>query len=324
MKKSLIRQRPRFGYWLGIAALASALCGCSSTGSRSGDQPTLKKEVRDVSPQARKSEESSPRKRLMILPFLDTGDQRPQSLRDQARKEVIRGLNKTGEVIVVDSNDLKLDMTRHLQSGEYKLEEVAKLTQELGVSAVLEGKIMELKVRRKSDEVGVFRQLKTTFDCVVRVRIASSRSGKELFNTTKTVTIEESNVRVAEAVDTDRFFMNNPEVLQHLVEDSFLEFTQQIVATMDKLAWEGRIAMVNGDRIFLNVGRISGLQVGDILRVSEEGDEVFDPQNGGFIGKGPGRLKGTLEVVSYFGQDGSIAVVHSGAGFKENDRVELY
>ncbi len=82
--------------------------------------------------------------------------------------------------------------------------------------------------------------------------------------------------------------------------------------------------MINGDRIFLNVGRISGLQIGDILKVSEEGDEIFDPQTGNYVGKAPGRLKGTLEVVSYFGQDGAISIIHSGAGFRENDRVELY
>jgi hypothetical protein len=286
--------------------------------------PVVKREVKDVSPIARKSEDAAPRKRLMILPFLDASSQRPQTLRDQARAEVIKELNKTGELIVVDSEDLKVDFSKQIQSGEYNFDQIAKPAATLGVAAVMEGKILELKVRRKSDEVGVFRQLKTTFDCVVRVRIVSARSGKELFNTTKTVTIEESNVRVAEAVDTDRFFKANPEVLQNLVEDSFLEFTSQIVTTMDKLAWEGRIAMVSGDRIFLNVGRLSGLQVGDILKVSDEGEEVFDPQSGNYIGKGPGRLKGTLEVVSYFGQDGSIAVVHSGAGFKENDRIELY
>jgi len=300
------------------------LAGCSGMGLRGNEAPVIKREVKDVSPQARKSDDSSPRKRLMILPFLDSSEQRPQSLRDQARREVIKELNKTGEIIVLDSNELKLDLAKQIQSGEYKLDEAAKLSQQLGVAAMIEGKIIDLKVHRKSDEVGVFRQMKTTFDCVVRVRIVAARTGKELFNVTKTVTIEESNVRVAESVDTDRFFKSNPEVLQHLVEDSFLEFTQQIVSTMDKLSWEGRIAMVNGDRIFLNVGRVSGLQVGDILKVSDEGDEVFDPQNGNFIGKGPGRLKGTLEVVSYFGQDGSIAVIHSGAGFKENDRVELY
>lgn len=317
-----------FSVWsvsiLSASVIVLTNAGCAGLGARTSEGPSIKKEVRDVSPQARKSDDSSPRKRLMILPFLDSSDQRPQNLRDSARRQVIKELNKTGDIIVIDSNELKLDLTKQLQAGEYKLDEAAKLSQQLGVAALLEGKIMDLKVRRKSDEVGVFRQLKTTFDCVVRVRIIASRTGKELFNVTKTVTIEESNVRVAEAVDTDRFFKSNPEVLQHLVEDSFLEFTQQIISTMDKLSWEGRIAMVSGDRIFLNVGRVSGLQVGDILKVSDEGDEVFDPQNGNFIGKGPGRLKGTLEVVSYFGQDGSIAVIHSGAGFKENDKVELY
>lgn len=296
------------------------LISCIST----QDQPTVSKQVRDVSPVARKSEDSVPKKRLMILPFLDSSEQRPQALRDQARAEVIKELNKTGELIVVDSEDLKQDFSKQIQSGQYKIEDIAKPAANLGVAAVLEGKIIDLKVRRASDEVGVFRQLKTTFDCVVRVRIFSTRSAKELFNTTKTVTIEETNVRVAEAADTDRLFKTNPEILLHLVEDSFLEFTPQIIATMDKLSWEGRIALVNGDRIYLNVGRLSGLQVGDILKVSDEGEEIYDPQSGSFIGKSPGRLKGTLEVVSYFGQDGSIAIVHSGAGFKENDKIELY
>lgn len=109
-----------------------------------------------------------------------------------------------------------------------------------------------------------------------------------------------------------------------MVTEAFLDFTPQIVATMDKMIWEGRVAALSGDRIFLNVGRVSGIQIGDILRVSDEGDEIYDPQSGNYIGKVPGRLKGTLEVVSYFGQDGAIAIVHSGAGFKENDRVELY
>ncbi len=93
---------------------------------------------------------------------------------------------------------------------------------------------------------------------------------------------------------------------------------------MEKLSWEGRVAAVAGERIFVNAGRLSGLQVGDILKITDEGDDVYDPETGRFIGTAPGRLKGTVEVVSYFGKDGAIAVVHSGSGFQENDRVELY
>jgi hypothetical protein len=82
--------------------------------------------------------------------------------------------------------------------------------------------------------------------------------------------------------------------------------------------------MISGERVYVNAGRLSGLQVGDILKVTEEGDDVYDPDTGRFIGTAPGRLKGTIEVVSYFGKDGAIAVIHSGSGFQENDRVELY
>ena len=103
-----------------------------------------------------------------------------------------------------------------------------------------------------------------------------------------------------------------------------MEFTPQIISSLGKISWEGRIAAISGDRIYLNVGRISGLEVGDLLKVSDEGDDIYDPESGGHIGKVPGRMKGTLEVISYFGNDGAIAVIHSGSGFKENDKIELY
>ena len=304
-----------------LLGLVLFMTACTST----PEAPTSHKEIKDEGSYTKGlKDESSPRKRLMILPFLDEAIDRPQTIRDEARDEVIKELNRIGDIIVVDSKDLNLDFSKQIANTEYKMDQIAKASRELGVSAVLEGKILDIKVKRSSDPVGIFRQMKTQFECVVRMRVYSSRSSKELLNNTKTVTLTEEGMRVAENLSTDRLLKTNPEILQNLVKESFLEFTPQILATLERLSWEGRIALVNGDRIFLNVGRVSGLQRGDILKVSDEGDEVYDPQTGNYIGKVPGRLKGTLEVVEYFGQDGSIAVIHSGAGFKENDRVELY
>lgn len=295
-----------------------SLVSCQST-----EPMTLKKKISDVNLHASKID-GSPRKRLMILPFLDEGGTRSPELRSKAREEAIKELNKTGELIVIDSKDLKIDLEKMTVGGEYNMSDIAKAANALGVNAVMEGKLVELRVQRQADPVGMFRQLKTKFEAKARVRIVAARTAKELFNTEKTVILEESNYRVAERVETDRFFANNPELVEKLVTDTFLDFSQQILSTLDRMSWEGRIAMVNGDRIFLNVGKVSGLQVGDLLKVSDDGDEVYDPQSGNYIGKVPGRLKGTLEVVSYFGQDGAIAVVHSGNGFRENDKIELY
>jgi TolB-like protein len=300
----------------------SLTCCFILTACITDEAPSIRKQVRDSSPVRR--DESAPKKRLIVLPFLDVNQKRPQSLRDESRKDFIRELNRRGDLIVVDSQDLKLDLTTQMKDGEYDLPEVAKAASGLGIAAILEGKVMDLKVSRKAEPVGLFRQVKTKFEASVRVRIALARTGKEILNTTKTVTLDEAQTRVAENVNADRMLQSNPEVLEKLVSDAFLDFAPQISAVLSKLSWEGRIAAINGDRIFLNVGKISGLQVGEILRVTEEGDEIFDPQTGNFIGKSPGRLKGTLEVISYFGQDGAISIIHSGAGFKENDRVEQY
>jgi TolB-like protein len=308
-----------------LTALASVffVLGCSTFGTKTEEDAGPKKEIQDENRISYK-DDSTPRKRLMILPLLDSSEIRGQELRDEAREDFIRELNRTHALIVVDSSELKIDFSKSLKNGEYDLPEIAKQAQQLGVHAVLEGKLLDLNVKRMADPVGVFRQVKSRFEAKVRVRIYTARSAREIFNTVKTVTLEESGMRVAETTSSDRFLTNNPELVRKIVKEAFLDFTPQIIAAMDKMNWEGRVAMINGDRIFLNVGKISGVQIGDILKVSEDGDEVYDPQTGNYIGKTPGRMKGTLEVVSYFGQDGSIAVVHSGSGFKENDRIELY
>jgi hypothetical protein len=286
-------------------------------------QPSSRRSISDVNLETRR-DESGPRKRVMILPFLDVSEKRPQSLRDRARGAFITDLNRGGELIALDSSDLKVDFSKMTDASGYKLADLSKQALALGINAVLEGKIVDIRIKRKSDNVGIVRHMTTVFEVVTQVRIVSARTGKEIFNTQKTVTLEEQGVRVGERVETDQFLANNPEMIETLVKDAFLDFTPQIVGAIDKVSWEGRIAAINGDRLYLNVGKISGLQIGDLLKVMEDGDDVYDPESGGHIGRVPGRMKGTLEVISYFGNDGAISIIHSGSGFKENDRIEQY
>jgi len=299
----------------------------SLTACAAFDRPGMSshKEIKNVDYENnRKDDTSSPRKRLMILPFLDVSDKRPQSFRDHSRSAFIMDLNRSGRLIALDSENLHFDSSKLSKDGQYKLEDLAKEAQGLGVNALLEGKILDIRIKRSSESVGLVRHLNTQFEVVVQARIMVVRSRREIFNTVKTVTLDEQGTRVGERVETDKYLADNPEMLETLVKDAFLDFTPQIISAMDKISWEGRIAAINGDRIYLNVGKVSGLQIGDLLKVLEEGDDIYDPENGSHLGRVPGRLKGTLEVISYFGNDGAISVVHSGAGFKENDRVELY
>lgn len=302
-----------------VFLLCGGLISCSSVETA---REIPRKRVNDVNMQGFK--DPSLRKRLLVLPFLDNHPERDPNIRENARQAFILDLNKTGQVIAFDGHDLKMDLSKVVLNGEYNMKEVSKLAQPLGVNSILEGKIIEVKVKRSSDRIGLIRNMTTQFESVVRVRVANTRGGKELMNVVKTVTLDEPNTRVGERVESDKFVGNNPELVQIVIKDAFMDFTPQVVGALDKIVWEGRVAAINGDRIYLNVGRVSGLQVGDILKVSEEGEDVFDPDSGTHLGKAAGRMKGTLEVVSYFGTDGSITVIHSGSGFKENDKVELY
>jgi len=316
LKQNLIRGISSF--FVFIFYIAQMSCSISQK-----SEQKVRREVHDSNLLVLK-DDSTVRKRILVLPFLDQDGLRPQSVRDRAREIFLRELNKSGPFLAMSSEELQMDVMGLVKVGEYDLKEISKRSVAMGVPAILEGKIMDIRVHRGSDPIGVIRPVKNVYEVVARVKVLATHGGSEIFNTEKTVRIEEQSTQTLTRYDRDRTLSANETLIEAMIRDAFLEFIPQIDLAMSKIGWEGRVAAVSGDRIYVNVGKISGLQIGDLLKVSDEGEEVFDPEHGNFLGKVPGRLKGTLEVISYFGKDGAIAIVHSGSGFKENDRVELY
>lgn len=292
--------------------------------------PKVKKTIKDVDYRLQKQDQSF-KKRIVILPFTDsinketaTNYQSPESVKENARTAFASDLGHSQNLLIASMDDLKIDVKKYLKNGEYDLKAMAKDTLKSGVSSILEGQIIDVRLKKSADQVGIVRQLKATYEVVVRLRIMNIRTEQEIYHTVKTVTLDEENTRVAERVSGDAFFVKNPELVEVLIKDAFLDFTPQITETLSAVSWEGRIAAVRADKIYLNVGRISGVQIGDILKVVEDGSELYDPELGYNLGQIRGKVKGTLEVVSFFGADAAVAILHSGAGFKESDRVELY
>jgi hypothetical protein len=298
--------------------------GCSLLNTNRLNRNTSAPEVRDVPFEARETRDTTPRKRVIILPFVDNGTARSDKAALYAREAFIRSLRKTDEFVIVAPSELSKDPSSFLKGGEYDLESMAKLGGAMGLSAIIEGRVLEVKAHRIGDEVGLVRQVRARIHATVQVRVVNTKNSHIILNETRSADIEDTTTRVAEHSSSDRFLEEDPQLIDNVVTQAFKGLIPKIAQSVEKLNWEGRVAMVKGDRIFLNAGRISGLQIGDILKVMEEGEDVYDPDSGGLIGRVPGRLKGTLEVVSYFGKDGSIGIVHSGSGFRDNDLVELY
>ncbi len=98
----------------------------------------------------------------------------------------------------------------------------------------------------------------------------------------------------------------------------------RIAEVSSKLDWVGRVAKIIGTKIYVNAGRQSGIQIGDVLKVVTEGQEIYDPETGALIGISKGEIKGTVEIIDYYAADGAIAILHSGGSVVEGDFVQLY
>lgn len=280
-------------------------------------------QVKDVPYKARGSQ--GVRKRILVPPFLDENLGRTDLTGLISRNAVVDQIIKTNSFVVVSNSDFPEDFSKYKTAdNNYDLKKLASMTNTMGIAAVIEGKILDIKVRRLGESVGVFRDLRALVDAKVRIRMVSSSNGKIIMDKVNSATVEARITRVLKDASTDKLIKDDPELVKRAVAAAFLGTVRDLVLAVDKLSWEGRVAMVSGDRIYINAGRMSGLQVGDILKVTEEGHEVYDPETGAYIGNAPGRMKGTLEVISYFGKDGAISILHSGSGIKENDKVELY
>ena len=297
--------------------------GCSLVTPRSANHE-MKPEVRDVPYQARENKDASPRKRVMVLPFISGNAARSEKAAGYARDAFVRALKATDEFVIVANTDFPKEVTTYLKNGEYDLEPMAKIAGGVGVAAIIEGRIIDIKAKRMGDEVGLVREIRAKLNATVSIRMVNTTNSHIVLNETRNAEIEDATTRVAERADSDRYLEEDPKLVEAAVTQAFKGTIPKIVQSVEKLSWEGRVALVKGDRIYLNAGRLSGIQVGDILKVTEDGEDVYDPESGSLIGKVPGRLKGTVEVVSYFGRDGSIGIIHSGSGFRENDHVELY
>ena len=96
-----------------------------------------------------------------------------------------------------------------------------------------------------------------------------------------------------------------------------VSFTEKIRDYLALIPWYGRITVVEGNRAYVAAGRESGLRVGQLLKIY---------QNGRFIkgmGFAPGEQVGTMVLQGFVGPNGSFGMIREGQGIRENDIVSV-
>lgn len=264
------------------------------------------------------------KKKVALLTIVNEAPLGGEDLAVVATEELRRELGKTKDYLVDPLVEQIFGSSKEVfASGGAQLVQLTKKAKLAGVNLVIFGRITKARVRQHTDEVGVMRDQKSFAESEVELRMFDVHSGKEIF-----VSIQNGNVDDK----AFRFYLDEKnenieyrkKLMRYSVQVAMKKFMPKIVELGNKLEWIGRIAKIIGTKIYINAGRQSGIQVGDVLKVTTEGQEIYDPETGSLIGYSEGDVKGTVEIIDYFGPDGSIAILHSGGSVTEGDFVELY
>lgn len=281
-------------------------------GGNAGKSPTQR--IRSI---------GQPKKRVVVLDFWNDTPVSDKTLGGFAADELRRGLYMSQRVII--SPDLRSDRsTRDFVRGdEVKVAQLIREGRRLGVAVLAIGRVNKITFRQRGDDIGLFRQKESLCGVKVELKLFDVMGGREILASAR-----EGEAASDALVAMDDGDLTSPEFRSELtqlaIRNAVARLIPDVATAVEKLSWEGRIAKIVGDRVYINAGLASGLVNGDILRVLTRGDDIYDPTTGAFLGRTRGQLKGTLVVVDFLGPDGAVTEIHTGGNFQEDDVVRLY
>lgn len=267
---------------------------------------------------------SGVKKKIVLLSFFNESPYGGEDLGIIASENLRTELMRTGEFIIDPMGRKLFGSSKEIYvGGGVKLAQLAKKAKVAGINFVLFGRIIKARIREKTDEIGLIRETKSYTESEVELRIFDVNSNKEIYTDTIKGYADDSSFRFFNS-DRESHLSYRRELLRYGVKLAVRKAIPRILNVSSKLDWVGRVAKIEGNKIYVNAGRSSGIQISDVLKVMTEGQEIYDPETGALIGVSKGEVKGTLEVIDYFGPDGSIAILHSGGSVLEGDFITLY
>lgn len=264
-----------------------------------------------------------PKKRVMVFNFMNDTPVTAGSLGSFAADELRRGLFLTQRVIMPTDMRLSLDTAQFVDKEKVRVAQLIREGRRLGVHILVIGRLGKVVFRQRGDEVGLLRQMQSMAAADVEIKVFDVAAGREIMAIGRSGEASSSSMVALESQD-----LQNPEYRAELTKLALRQAVAQLVPdvmrSVEKMTWQGRVAKITGEKIYINAGQASGLVGGDILKVLTPGDDIYDPVTGAYLGRTEGQLKGTVEVADFLGDDGAMAVIHTGGNFSEGDVVRLY
>jgi hypothetical protein len=251
------------------------------------------------------------KKKVAILDFENKTTYQEEKIGEAVAKRLSDKLEATQRVVIMD----KVVVSEMLNREGIKFVNLTDLPvmkrahQSMGIQAfalgtVTDVSILSSKASGTSDEEVSFATAK------VEIRLLDASTGNLLktfigrspiFGTKETGEYSRSKA-VLKAIDFG---------LEDILEGLFRQ--------LDYLDWATTIAKIEGENLFINAGKLSGLRIGDTLEIYEPGKEIIHPATKISLGWTTGQMKGIMKISELFGVDAAIGKVVQGSGFSPND-----
>jgi len=289
---------------------------CYSWGTKKKKDETNKQEV---SQKSERKELKGPKLRVGIFKFQNKSTYGQGKLGQSATDIFITELVKTDKFIVIERSEMDQFEKEHnlVAAGVVDPSTAVKAGKVLGLNAIVYGTITQFAISEGYKDYGIYKKRTDIVDCVVDVRIIDAQTGQILFADTgkgRTQSEKKQFFGLGERGSYDQTLAENA------LRASIVQLFDNMIQRMAEVPWSGKVAAVDSENIYLNAGKETGLEIGDILTVYRPGKEIIDPDTK--LSMGYTRTKvATIKVESYFGRNGSIAKKVSGGKIKENDIV---
>ncbi len=253
---------------------------------------------------------TGPKRRVGVVDFQNKAPYAQARLGETATDIMITELVKTGKYIVVERDKLdKILAEQKLgQTGVIDPATAAQAGKILGLQAIITGSVSQFGVKSEGKDFIVSQSKQQIVECTVDLRVVDSETGQVL--------LADSGKGVVRKASGKFLGMGNQSKYDETLEGEALraaivQFMTNLSSQLNKKPWSCRVAAVEEGQVYLNAGIESGLQVGQKLDVFSQGKEIKDPNTGIVLGRTESKI-GSLKVVSFFGDDGSIGSVTSG------------
>ncbi len=264
------------------------------------------------------------KKKILVLDISNETPYEGEKLSQATTEKLIFELDQSNRFILNPNIENSFGTSKEIYtSGGAKLEQINVMAKSMGIYLVVYGRVAEANIKEKGNEIGVLSYTNMDTQAELEIRVFDVFANREVLNEKFKGFEDASTFRKFSSEDKE-YAEFRGQNLNKSLSRAIDKAVPKIVALADRLNWQGRVAKVEGQSIYLNSGRLTGLKIGDTLSVVTSGNEIFDPQSGAQLGLTNGIVKATIEVVDFFGEDGALANLLSGGTIHEGDLVEYY